>query len=372
MRILVNAMSSVMGGGITVARNLVSSLALEFPAHRILLYCASAAVAEEDYPPNVEVMHRSDLMPRLERWIWEQTRLPSEAVRQRADVVLALGGYASFATTVPQIAVWQNLNVFSPAGFDRPLGERALIQAQRLVQSASMRRARQNVFLTQTSLDLASDVWRMDRIPHCVIHSGVDAGSDGSASPRPMEARERFALAVGHTYTHKNYAMMIDAIDEFRRLYDPPIALRILGGPGSQEEFSSLQNRIEAKGLAELVTIEGEASHRDVLAAMSTARVYIVTSLLETFGLTLLEAMAMGLPVVASDATCHPEIAGDAALLCDPRNPLDIARKLHQIISDDALSSQIVARGYERVQHFSWKRSARRYAEELDRAAAAT
>ena len=97
-------------------------------------------------------------------------------------------------------------------------------------------------------------------------------------------------------------------------------------------------------------------------------RVYVVTSVLETFGLTALEAMGAGVPVVASDATCLPEVCGDAAVYCNPRDPDDIAQKIHRVASDVDMQRELQQRGLERVKHFSWERSASEYLGALEAA----
>ena len=102
---------------------------------------------------------------------------------------------------------------------------------------------------------------------------------------------------------------------------------------------------------------------------MSKAKVYLVTSLLETFGLTMFEAMGQGLPVLASDATCHPEVCGDAALYCDPRDPVQIATQLHRLVTDPLLAASLRQRGFDRVRAFSWDRTAAKYLAVLEEVA---
>ena len=94
---------------------------------------------------------------------------------------------------------------------------------------------------------------------------------------------------------------------------------------------------------------------------MAQARVYVVTSLLETFGLTLLEAMGSGVPVVASDATCHREVGGDAAIYCDPHDSRDVSKQIGRVVDDAELSERCRRLGLDRVGRFSWANSAAGY-----------
>ena len=80
--------------------------------------------------------------------------------------------------------------------------------------------------------------------------------------------------------------------------------------------------------------------------------------------------MSNGLPVVASNATCHPEVGGDAAVYCDPQNPADIAEKLAQIVDDKALAETYRERGFARLENFTWSNSATGYVAALEAAQA--
>jgi glycosyltransferase involved in cell wall biosynthesis len=359
--VAVTAVSSVMGGGITVVQNLTRSMAAERPDYKFVLYCSHESVATFGYPLNVEVVHLPKLLSRLPRWAWEQRELPSDAESRGVDVILGLGGYLSFRAKPPQVAVWQNSVVFSPGEFPRPLAERVLIVVQRIVQTASMKRAAQNVFLTQTSVELAGEQWDMASLRHAVVHSGVEPSRLSLNDAPSLEDREGFVLAVGHVYSHKNYEAMIDAIGIYRTQYGEELRLRIVGDPADQDYFDGLQRRIIDQGLSDLVEMSGGATAEEVLSLMSRARAYLVTSQLETFGLTMFEAMGQGLPVVASNATCHPEVCGDAALYCDPNDPADIAAQVRRVMTEAALANDLRARGFERLKEFSWANSARKY-----------
>ncbi len=124
--------------------------------------------------------------------------------------------------------------------------------------------------------------------------------------------------------------------------------------------------RVEQQGVADVVEFLGATPAEEISALYRTATAYVTTSLLETFGLTTLEAMGHGLPVVAGRATCFPEVCGEAALYCDPRDAEDIALKLHSVCTDSVLARSLRERGFERVREFSWSRTGEAYARVLD------
>ena len=95
----------------------------------------------------------------------------------------------------------------------------------------------------------------------------------------------------------------------------------------------------------------------------AAARVFLFPSLYEGFGLPPLEAMAQGTPVVTSNVSSLPEVVGDAAVLVNPQNVLDIASGLREALLDEALREDLRRRGYAQTQQFSWDESVRRVLE---------
>jgi glycosyltransferase involved in cell wall biosynthesis len=108
----------------------------------------------------------------------------------------------------------------------------------------------------------------------------------------------------------------------------------------------------------------------DLLPIFKQATALAWPSLNEGFGLPVLEAFAAGLPVVTSNTTSLPEVAGDAALLVDPENTGEIADAMRQMATNDALRSDLRARGHSRAKQFTWDRTARQTIEVYRRAMA--
>ena len=106
-------------------------------------------------------------------------------------------------------------------------------------------------------------------------------------------------------------------------------------------------------------------------ALYSAADVLAFPSLYEGFGLPILEAMACGTPVVASRASCLPEVAEGAALLIDPTNTDGLAVSLELALSDTTLRAQLISQGRERATQYSWQRAARELLSVYQRVAAA-
>ena len=104
----------------------------------------------------------------------------------------------------------------------------------------------------------------------------------------------------------------------------------------------------------------GYISDEDLAVIYKNALVFVFPSLSEGFGLPLLEAMSFGVPVAASNATCIPEVCGNAPLYFDPKDPKDMARKMESLINNPALRKDLVQKGFENLKRFSWEKMAKK------------
>jgi len=129
------------------------------------------------------------------------------------------------------------------------------------------------------------------------------------------------------------------------------------------EQFPEQEARVAAAGLKERVSWLGQVARDDMPNVMAAADVCVYPSLYEGFGFPPLEAMASGTAVVASNASCLPEILGDAALLVDPTDVTSFSEAVEAVLSKDALRARLVEAGRRRAREFTWERCAERTAD---------
>jgi len=165
-----------------------------------------------------------------------------------------------------------------------------------------------------------------------------------------------FVLFVGTIEPRKNLKTLLQAwtllpgdLSHYR--------LVIAGRKGwLHEEVFRLMNSLH---LNDAVRFIGAVRPEDLPALYSAARLFVLPSLYEGFGLPVLEAMACGTPVVCSNTSSLPEVAGDAALLVSPDDPVAMAQAIAQALTDETLRAQLVERGLKRAAAFSWSITAR-------------
>ena len=172
-----------------------------------------------------------------------------------------------------------------------------------------------------------------------------------------------FILYLGTIEPRKNVEGIIRAYNEVRRkkLEFRNVKLVIAGGRGwkSQKIYQEWERSEFIDDIKFLDYVDGE----DKVYLYNLAGVFVYPSFYEGFGFPPLEAMACGLPVIASYASSLPEVVGEAALMVDPYNINDIARALTEILSDENIKNKLVARGLEQAKKFSWEKTAKEYLE---------
>ena len=149
---------------------------------------------------------------------------------------------------------------------------------------------------------------------------------------------------------------LVEALPAVRKVV--PDAQLVLAGASTPYEHE-LHDRARTLGIAAAVTSPGYVNGGDLEGLYAASSVFVFPSLNEGFGLPLLEAMARELPVVTSDRSALPEVAGDAALLVSPGSADEIAAATIRIITDVRCRERLVEKGNRRVRAFTWSHTAR-------------
>ena len=215
-----------------------------------------------------------------------------------------------------------------------------------------------------------SQATKDDLIRHCntpaekitVIYPGLDptfAPVQDAARLAAVRARYGFVapyvIYVGTLQPRKNLTGLLEAFSNLvgqRR----DLHLAIVGKKGWL--YEPLFAQVRQLGLEERVHFPGYVPQADLPALLSGARAFVLPSLYEGFGFPILEAMACGTPVVCSAVASLPEVAGDAAILVNPQDTLQLVQALARVLDDDVLRQQLAVRGLDRVKLFSWERCA--------------
>lgn len=346
------------GGAGRAARGLIAGLLAADPETEIHLFLARGApadLARETWSSRVSMVRLpvpvGGSLPTL---LAQHAGLPALAAARGLDVV------HSPANTGPVLAprtatvvtlldlIWWHM----PADWEGDARAHRAIRRQALYAT---RRADQVFCISSAAaVDIEANLELARERLH-VVPLGVDQG------PLPQAAdeaalRSRFELGaapvilcVAQKRPYKNLATLIRALTELDG---------ILVLPGSPTRYEDELRRLAADlGLIDRVRFLDWVDEHTLEGLYAMARCFVLPSLLEGFGLPVLEAMRRGVPVACSNTGALPEVAGDAALLFDPRAPQDVVGSLRRLLADDALARRLADAGRARAHEFPWHRT---------------
>lgn len=286
------------------------------------------------------------------RIVYQNTVLPLFLKTLRADAFLATCNVLPFGCPLPTVVVVQSLQYFDHREAYGTLRGGYLRAAVRYA-------SRHANALICVSASAKLDLLRLTGVDTSkvrVCHHGVSPAITGYQG-RVQPAFPPYILCVATLYRYKNLERLIRAFACFVRESAIPYRLRIIGGEADQT-FAELTVIAERLGVADRLEFAGALPHSEVAAEYASASVFVYPSLAETFGHPPLEAMTIGVPVVASKAGPIPEIVGNAAELVDPLDVDDIARGLARVLLDADRSETLISLGIRRAKQFNWDTSA--------------
>jgi glycosyltransferase involved in cell wall biosynthesis len=281
---------------------------------------------------------------------WEQLELPRYAGR---GICLNLCNAAPLAGRSTVVAI-HDAGVFAvPETYSR-----AFRLWYRLLHPALGRRAAAVVTVSEFSrLELVRHLGiapnRITVIPnggeHILAHP-ADPGVLGR-----LGLAGRYVLAVSSQSPHKNFGGIMAALAHVRQDF------QLVFAGGTNSRVFRLSATLPGKAY-----LAGRVTDGELRALYENAACFVYPSFYEGFGLPPLEAMACGCPVIASRAASLPEVCGDAAMYCDPRDPMDIARAIDAVLGNPELRADLRRRGPERAARFTWDKAARSLLHLLD------
>lgn len=174
---------------------------------------------------------------------------------------------------------------------------------------------------------------------------------------RPSEVgeKDKFIMYLGNAFPHKNVWRLVQAFDILQTKH-PKLKLVLVGK--REVHYEELALQVQGLKSAPNIIITGFLPDEEAKWLYEHCLAYVYPSLSDGWGLTPLEAMAHGAPVVASNVSCIPEVLGDAAYYFDPLQPKDIAKKVEDVLNRPALREQLKNKNPGQVKKFSWRRMA--------------
>jgi len=289
---------------------------------------------------------------------WFEASLPLHFARTHPDIFLSPDGFLSLSAKVKSIGVIHDLN-FEHYPEDIPFLMRKYYKTMfpRFAQ-----KAKRIATVSEYSKSDIINMYHVDAAKIDVVNNGASSGF----KPLPHNDRQQIRLKfsqgseffffIGTLHPRKNLVNLFNAFDQFKKSDTKGIKLVLAGARmWWTDEIRMAYEGMEYRGD---VIFTGRISDEDLASLMASALALTYVSYFEGFGIPILEAFQCDTPVITSDITSMPEVAGNAALLTDPFSVSSIADAMQKIASDGDFRQKLIVAGREQGRKFSWEQTA--------------
>ena len=297
--------------------------------------------------------------------IWFEISIPAILKKHKVDLFLSPDSYLSLRSSIPSVSVIHDLNfeyypqdlLFFARHYNKKMFPRFAQKAKRIISVSEYSK---------------SDIHKLYGIPNDRIDVVYNAAKEDFRTLSETEIAETrkeysnstpYFVYVGALNPRKNLVNLLKAFEQLCESEGPKVKLLIVGNKMYRTQaidytYNQMKHKDQVVFLGHLETNQ---LNRIYGAALALAYV----SYFEGFGIPIVEAFRSGCPVITSNVTSMPEVAGDAALLVDPFKPDEISTAMKKIMNSEELRKELIAKGCEQVKRFSWDLSAEKLWESL-------
>lgn len=290
--------------------------------------------------------------------LYMEIRLPFFFKRHRPDLFVSMEGFLSLSSSVKQLPVMHDLN-FEHYPKDLPFRNRIYYRcffkrfAAKATRIATVSEYSKNDIVTT----YGTDPQKIDNVSCGIKEAFQPLTAERKDSVKATYAgKENYFFFVGSMHPRKNIERLLMAFDLFKENTQSPLKLLLAGH--ILWDDTSIRNVLEKMSFRKDVIFTGRVDDDALVKLLGAAFSLIFVPVFEGFGLPLVEAFQCEVPVICSNVTSMPEVAGDAALLVDPFNVEDIARGMQQLVETPGLRDELIQKGLMRKNNFTWKRTA--------------
>lgn len=348
------------------AHEVLQRLVAAHPQHEFIFLFDRPFHPRFVYGPNVRpvVLHPQARAPFL-WYLWFEWAVPYALKKHGADLFFSPEGYLSLNTPVPGVCTLHDINYEHHPEWLRPSHARYMRKWFR----AYAQRAQKVITVSNYSRNDISEHYQIPLDKIAVAHNGVNPTYRPTTSAQQQLAREKFAqncpylLFVGAVHPRKNLPAMLAAFDALVERTSTNLRFVVAGNrmhwpPDHEAALNGMRHK-------DRVIFLGRVSNQEMAQLLPAAHALMYVSTFEGFGMPIVEAFQAGVPVITSNTTAMPEVAGNAALLCDPNNLQTIVDALLQLENEPGLRQHLINQGLQRAPQFNWDQTAQIVAREL-------
>jgi len=346
----------------------------ESKRHRFILYSQGTVPQGQSLSEGLSLRDSPLTIIKQLKWslpMWTQVRLASEMLLHQPDVlfipvhVLPLVHPHNSVVTIhgleyeyyPRMYPWQHLRYL------------------RWSTKYALKNARKIIAVSENTKKDLVELYGGEPEKIEVIYHGAEQGLSFKDSPasrtvlKGQSLKPPYILFIGRLETKKNIQGLIKAFNLLKEKYQVPHQLVLVGPQGQGQSFGyspcskdCIRRTVPVPERLSLnldqVVFTGYVSEQEKWSLLKNADLFVLPSFYEGFGMPILEAQAAGCPVVTSHISSMPEVAGQGAVLINPKNIEEIAQAMYKVISNSQFKNDLIAKGYQNVKRFSWQKCA--------------
>lgn len=295
---------------------------------------------------------------------WEQIHLPKAIRKEKLDLIHFTSNTASLFINIPIVLTLHDIIYLESINFSGTHYQNIGNLYRRLIVPKIVKKSKAIITVSKYEKKRIDEHFSLKNDKVKVVYNAKDSAfkkidDDDLLNnvKKKYDFPGEFILFLGNTAPKKNSERLIRAYIKYAQKCETPLPLVVL-----DLARSYILNILKEMGMEKYedrIITKDYIAHEDLLVVYNLATIFIYPSLRESFGLPIIEAMACGTPVITSNTSAMPEIAGNAALLINPLDEDDIAEKIYSLATDSFLLQEIKEKGYKRSEEFSWEKTAK-------------
>ncbi len=383
MRIFVEAVGISSGGGSVVLANLLQAIKAAQPANTLIVFGSNRTLRALEQDATDEVLDKIRFVQvagknsYVLRMLFQQLGMPIICWFWGADRIFAFGNTGSLVPTRPQFIYFHNALWLAPELYPKSNSwTRLRMSFHWWLIRKSMQRSKRVIVQTKALADMLYERVKLDALQIVTIPPG-SSPTENLPPGEEQKIKNKIAshpllLCVIHPAPHKNLEVMLRATALVCKLH-PEVRLALtldrniraqkaLQIPEKlyQAQVAKFDIIIEELGIGDAIIWTGFLTPPEVQAWMKKCSVLCFPSLIESFGLPLVDALTAGIPIVAADRPYAREVCGDGALYADPFNPEEWSERIGTLLSDCERYTTVAAAGVEQGSLYSYRLAAER------------
>lgn len=301
--------------------------------------------------------------------LWEQVALPKAARKAGCDILHCTSNTAPVFSDIPMVVTLHDI-IYMESNYLKILnGSGTNYQKfgnayRKVVVPKVLKKSSRIITVSHFEKNRIGEFFGMKGDHRLTaIYNGVSEHFKPVSSEQELKrVKEKYHLPdkyfffLGNTDPKKNTPGTLKAYADFVRKHGNDVKLVMLDY--DQDELLAILDSIDSRNIIHQIVLTGYVVNTDLPAIYSQCSLFLYPSLRESFGIPMLEAMACGTPVITSNTSSMPEVAGDAALIIDPFKPAEITDAMTELMENQALRDQLISKGLARAEHFSWRQMA--------------